>query len=835
MFVIALLVTGLLVASVAGAIHRQDRSTFDNEVARTLDAFDQRIRTTTSLLRGTVGLFAASSDVDAREFRAYVGTLHLRERYPGILGIGFTRHIPSTELARYEARARADGMPGFRVWPGHPRDEYHSIVFLEPMDERNSAAIGYDMYTDPVRREAMGAARERGDVVASGKVTLVQEIDEHKQSGFLMYMPVRAASGSEQAVASRPLLGFVYSPLRADDLLQGARGSGTPLIDYEVFDGIDPDPGALLRSTMAAPPQTPRFSADRVIDVAGRPWLVRFHSRAEQGALSQWWLVPWLALAAFATSLLLARLSWSQVSARSAAEVAAREQRDWADALHQEREWLRATLIGIADGVVVVDASERVVLMNPVAEHLTGWSHADAEGRTIDEVVRVSVPSDDGLDHGSLLGSHANGEVVLGEVMLHEREGLIRPVDHSSAPILDPSGAVAGAVVVMRDATERHRVEAELRGNDRRKDEFLAILAHELRNPLAPICNSLELLRRQPGTEIAERARAVAERQARLMVRLVDDLLDVSRISRGAIVLQRQRLTLATVLETAAESSRPLIDGRRHHFRIGPIDPALLVEGDGARLAQVFTNLLNNAATYTEPGGEIDVAAWRDGDWIAISVRDNGIGIDPANFPHLFDMFVQAEPSLERSGGLGIGLTLVRQLLQMHGGSVEVKSAGAGTGSEFVVRLPLSAPAADDADRGQMPPPEQAGVEADAPAQSLRIMVVDDNPDTANSLAMMLRLDGHRVDVAYDGAAALTMAQAMVPDVALLDIGLPGMNGYDVARHLRAARGDELTLIAITGWGQEDDRSRAYAAGFDHHMIKPIKPAALGALLCFVD
>lgn len=824
---IALLVTGLLVASAASAIRRQERSTFDNEVARTLDAVDQRIRTTTSLLRGAAGLFNAHEQVDARAFRAYVDTLDLRERYPGILGIGFTRHVPAAAVAQFEARVRASGMPEFRVWPAHPRDEYHSIEFLEPMDERNSAAIGYDMYTDPVRRAAMNAAREQGDITASGKVTLVQEIDEHKQSGFLLYMPVLAATRNEQAHAprSRPLHGFVYSPLRMDDLLEGVRGTGATLVDYEMFDGTQADPAALLRTTrVAAAEQVPRFSADRVIDVAGRPWLVRFHSRAEQHALSQGWLVPWLALAAFASSLLLARLSWSQVSARSAAESAALEQRDLANALHQEREWLRGTLTSIGDGVVVVDAGERVVLMNPVAERLTGWSHAEAEGRPIDEVVRVNIPSDEGLNTGSLLGDQASGEVVQGEVMLHEREGTLRPIDHSSAPIVDPSGTLAGAVVVMRDATERHRVEAELRGNDRRKDEFLAILAHELRNPLAPICNSLELLRRQPGTELAEHARAVAERQARLMVRLVDDLLDLSRISRGAIALQRQPLALTTVLDTAVESSRPLIEGRRHRLQLGPIDPELRIDGDCARLAQVFTNLLNNAATYTEPGGEIRIAARREADQIAISVRDNGMGIDPATVPHLFDMFVQAERSLERSGGLGIGLTLVRQLLQMHGGSVEVNSAGRGTGSEFVVRLPLLRVAGDAL-------PSQSPQPADAYAHALRILIVDDNQDTADSLAMMLRLDGHQVEVAYDGAAALSLARTMVPDVALLDIGLPGMNGYDVARHLRTERAEDFTLIAITGWGHEDDRRRAHEAGFDHHMVKPIEHAALVALL----
>jgi PAS domain S-box-containing protein len=819
-FAIALMVTGLLVINVADSIGHQDRSSFDNETARALEAINQRIHTTSTLLRGAAGLFAASEHVDRDEFRSYVSTLDLRDRYPGILGIGYVQRVAADELDDYEARVREE-LPGFAVWPDDPRPYYHAIQFLEPMDERNRAAIGYDMFTNPVRRKAMAAAAERDEIVASGKVTLVQEIDAHKQSGFLLYMPVyensEAAKG--RVPRERPLRGFVYTPLRAGDLLSSVRGSGARYIDYEVFDGTEPDPAALLRTTKPGQHATARFHSEHVIEVGGRPWLVRFHSRPQQEALSQAWLIPWLALTAFASSLLLAWLSWSQVRARRAAELAARTQQQFAQALHEERERLSATLASIGDGVVAVDAAARIVLMNPVAERLTGWTNAEALGRELDEVVTVASPAEDDDEVGASIGAQGSGEV-----MLHSRDGSIRPVDHSSAPIPDQSGKTAGAVIVMRDATERNRVEAELRSADRRKDQFLAMLAHELRNPLAPICNSLELLRRQPDPELAERARAVAERQARLMVRLVNDLLDLSRISRGTILLQREPVLLDTVLQTAVETSLPLIDSRQHTLRITVLDPDLRVDGDPARLAQVFSNLLNNAATYTDPGGLIELDVRRDGDDVRVTVRDNGIGIRTDSLPHVFDMFMQVDHSLERSGGLGIGLTLVQRLLHLHGGNIVAHSAGLGTGSEFVARLPLF-----EGD-GQARPVEAEGEEP-TPQGPLRILVVDDNIDTADSLAMMLRLDGHEVDIANDGHAAVQQALASAPDVVLLDIGLPGMNGYDVARRLRSEHGTSLMLVAITGWGQDSDRRRALEAGFDHHMVKPIDYPTLAGLL----
>jgi PAS domain S-box-containing protein len=375
-------------------------------------------------------------------------------------------------------------------------------------------------------------------------------------------------------------------------------------------------------------------------------------------------------------------------------------------------------------------------------------------------------------------------------------------------------------------ALENTRLYQALRDADRRKDEFLATLAHELRNPLAPIRNGLQIMALAGAdSAAAERARGMMERQLSQMVRLVDDLLDVSRITRGKLRLRRTRVELAGVVRDAVEASRSLIEASAHRLTVAlPPEPVWL-DADPVRLAQVFGNLLNNAAKYTERGGQIRLTAERFGDQVAASVTDTGIGIAAEYLPRVFEMFSQAAPALERSqGGLGIGLALVRGLVEMHGGSVEARSDGPGTGSEFVVRLPVAAPpapATPHAGNGAAPPPRGRK----------RVLVADDNQDAADSLAVLLRLWGHEVHAVHDGQEAVDAAAWFRPEVVILDIGMPRLNGYEAARHIREQARDGVMLVAVTGWGQEQDRRLAAEAGFDRHMTKPIDPAALEQLL----
>ena len=398
-------------------------------------------------------------------------------------------------------------------------------------------------------------------------------------------------------------------------------------------------------------------------------------------------------------------------------------------------------------------------------------------------------------------------------------------------PLRDAAGNVIYWFGTNTDISTIKRMEEELREADRRKDEFLATLAHELRNPLAPVRNSLQLLKiPRVDAATAQHARDMMERQVNHLVRLVDDLLDVSRVMRGKILLRKEPVELATVVAHATETARPLLDVKCHHLDISLPDESLLVDADPVRLTQVVGNLLTNAAKYTEEHGNISVSARREGDSVVLKVRDDGIGIAPGMLPHVFELFVQADSAATRSqGGLGIGLTLVQSLVEMHGGTVTVESEGLGKGAEFTVRLPalLHKPETNT------PAPDAA---SPPPSSGHRVLIVDDNVDAAESLAMLLRLDGHDVRVAHEGTSALEMARAYRPALIFLDIGLPGIDGYEVARRLRAMPElGNMVIAALTGWGQAEDRRRSAEAGFDHHLVKPPEPHALQAVMAQLE
>jgi PAS domain S-box-containing protein len=391
--------------------------------------------------------------------------------------------------------------------------------------------------------------------------------------------------------------------------------------------------------------------------------------------------------------------------------------------------------------------------------------------------------------------------------------------------IRDDSGTPIAWATVSPNLDALKETQRALSEADRRKDEFLATLAHELRNPLAPVRTSLEVMRRARGdAETIERARDTIDRQMSHLERLVDDLLDVSRITRDKLELRAARVELASVIHQAVEACRPLADVRGQVLEVTLPGEPIYLHADAVRLAQVFSNLLSNACRYTDPGGQIWLTARRDGDWVEVRVRDTGLGIAAEMLPRVFDMFAQAHPASAhlQGGGLGIGLTLVRRLVEMHGGRVEAFSAGLQRGSEFVVRLPaFAAPAV-------APPPAAASTAA--PTRR-RVLVVDDNLDAAESLAMLLELGGHETRMAHDGEEAIAAAAAFRPDVVLLDIGLPKLSGHEAARRIRAEPwGRSLLLVALTGWGQAPDRRKSDEAGFDHHLVKPVDAERLDAL-----
>jgi PAS domain S-box-containing protein len=414
---------------------------------------------------------------------------------------------------------------------------------------------------------------------------------------------------------------------------------------------------------------------------------------------------------------------------------------------------------------------------------------------------------------------------------VHFDDGQVAHLYGSAVPLRDPSGAPRGSIGAFVDVTRLKQAEAVLREVDRRKDEFLALLSHELRNPLAPIVAAAELMQAR-GDVATPREREVILRQARQLMRLVDDLLDVSRVASGKVTLMRWPLELARVVATAVEATAPLLEEGRHQVRVDVPVEGLRVDADEVRLTQVVSNLLSNAARYTQPGGRIEVTARRVGPDVVLRVRDNGIGIDPGLLPHVFDMFVQGARGLDRSqGGLGLGLSLVRTLTTLHGGTVEARSDGPGRGSELMVRLPASAPEADDG--------APAAVPADRPVtteRARRILVVDDNQEGAEMISSLLRGAGHDVKVAHDPIQALSFVDGFQPQVAILDIGLPVMDGYALGRELRARMADAPPiLVALSGYGQEQDRRQSRRAGFTFHLAKPADAETLFRLVDALD
>jgi two-component system CheB/CheR fusion protein len=418
------------------------------------------------------------------------------------------------------------------------------------------------------------------------------------------------------------------------------------------------------------------------------------------------------------------------------------------------------------------------------------------------------------------------------EFRMQTPDGEVRWLHARGDRVLEGDGAAAVFVGVMMDVTERKQTEEALRIAGRRKDEFLAVLAHELRNPLAPIYNGIALLRRSGvQSSEAEKIHAMLERQMTHMSRLLDDLLDVSRLTLGKIELKRAPVHLQTVVRSAVEMSQAFIEAAQHRLEVSMPSAPVTLDVDSVRLTQVLSNLLNNAAKYTEQGGHIWVAAEIQDGGVAISVRDTGVGIPEGMLDQVFDLFTQVDGRVQGGvPGLGVGLAMVRSLIELHGGEVEARSAGPGKGSEFVVRLPVST--ATYASSAQ---PADAKFAA-APLPRRRVLVIDDNCDAADSLGLMLQGAGAEAHVVYDGVDALKAMPAYLPDVVLLDIGMPGMDGYSVASQIRQdPRYEKVTLVALTGYGQESDRLRSRAAGFDHHLTKPADLKTLEALFASLE
>jgi PAS domain S-box-containing protein len=500
------------------------------------------------------------------------------------------------------------------------------------------------------------------------------------------------------------------------------------------------------------------------------------------------------------------------------------ERRRQEEALRRSEERFRLLVEGVKDyAIFMLDPEGRVMSWNAGAERMNGYQAQEIIGRHFSafyprEAVDKKWPEQElamAREHGRFedegVRVRKTGETFWAHVVV--------------TPLYDSQGALVGYAKVTRDLTDRKRVEA-LERAERQTNEFLAMLAHELRNPLAPISNALQLLARKPAADATEQwVREVLQRQTGQMTRLVDDLLDVSRITRATISLARAPLDMREVVRAAIDASLQWIEPRQHHLSVDLPPEELPVLGDEARLVQVVQNLLHNAAKYTPDGGRIEVSARLEGGSVVVAVKDNGIGMEPDMLSSAFGLFTQGRQALDRAdGGLGVGLTLARRLVTMHGGSVEARSPGPDQGSEFIVRLPAGAqatkPSAVREEPAQLPD-----------GRRLRVLIVDDNQDAATALRLLVEHDGHEVKTATDGVAGLALARDYRPDYLLLDIGLPRLSGYEIAASLRADPAlKDMTIVAITGYGQVHDRSRTAAVGFDHHLTKPVEFRALQEL-----
>ena len=491
----------------------------------------------------------------------------------------------------------------------------------------------------------------------------------------------------------------------------------------------------------------------------------------------------------------------------------------------QSESLLAGIVNNIVDGVITIDEGGNVKTLNPAAERLFGYTAEEVIGHNVSMLMFEPYHS----EHAFYLANYLR----TGEGKIIGRTGRVLPARRKDGSVFEMDLAVTEFsfenrrhfVGIVRDMTDRNRVTA-LAIADRMKDEFLVTLAHELRNPLAPIRNAVQVLSIVGAADpLLQQMRDLIDRQVTHMVRLVDDLLNLTRISQGKLELRRERADLTSIVYHAAEMCRALVDSARHELNITLPPEPIYLDADPVRLAEVFANLLNNACKYTQPGGKVWLHGERQGSDVVVTVKDTGVGIPPESLNSIFGMFTQIETSLDRSqGGLGIGLRLVKQLVEMHGGSVVAHSEGLGKGSEFVVRLPLSV---------DHPMPQRQPVLAGKPpGAGRRVLVVDDNRDSADSLAMLLEITGNETHIAYDGEEAIRAVEKFEPEVVLLDIGLPKLNGYDACRRIRQQWPDRnMVLVALTGWAQEEDRRRSKDAGFDDHMVKPVDLAALTNLL----
>jgi signal transduction histidine kinase/ActR/RegA family two-component response regulator len=700
---LSLAATAVSAALALRGTNLRDVARFENAVDSSREAIASRLEIYTNMLRAGSGLFAADSFVTRSEFSAYVERLDLHERYPGIQGIGFTAHVPRESAGELIERMRGEGFEDFRLWPEIEGPAIDSIIYLEPLDARNRAAIGYNMASEPTRRAAMQRARDTGVAAASGMVTLVQEIDENKQSGFLIYVPIYRVPQPPATVAGRreQLRGFIYSPFRTGDLFEGIFGDVQPRVDFTIYDEAAAPDRILYQSSSSRDPRyQPRFSTEEMIEVAGRQWVLKFETRPEFDAASS-----------------------------------------------------RSQVLLILVGGILFSAA------------LFWMSLRQARAR-------------------------------------------------------------ADAVALFEEAQMHRRAAEEA---NRTKDDFLATVSHELRTPMASIVGWSSLLAEGdlPPEEVRMAVEAI-HRSSRVQAELIDDLLDLSRISSGKLDVNPIAVDLGELVRTAVHSIQHTAAEKGLPVEVESPPEKILVWGDPKRLSQIFLNLLSNAVKFTDEGF-VRVRLAPSEEKVLVEIEDTGIGLDPDFVPHLFQRFKQADATSGRiHGGLGIGLSIVRHLVELHGGRVEAQSEGLGKGSIFRVTLPRIDGELEASDEILSPRGSIAGI---------RVLVVEDELAMREFLSTVIRHASAHVIQAAAVSEAMHQLEESEIDLIISDIAMPGEDGCSMMERIRKLpdrRISSLPAIAITAYGRTWEKEKILASGFDTVMQKPVEASRLIACIATV-
>jgi signal transduction histidine kinase/CheY-like chemotaxis protein len=799
---------------------------FESAVQRSQNEIEKRLETYIAILRTGRGLFASNGSVDRQTFKAYVDQLELRKRYPGIQGVGFSKRIPARDVPALVQKQKQQGFKTFAIRPAKPRDEYHSIIYLEPLDQRNQAAIGYDMYSEIIRRTAMVAARDKGIPVVSGKVQLVQEIDSHKQAGFLMYMPIYRGGKTPDTLEGRrtALQGFIYSPFRSGDLFKGIFGNEDLGVDVQIYDGYQLTPNALLHQSASLIDRSSMETVQR-IRVGQRTWSIVFTARPslEVSSGHNWMYITGVGAVLGGLLFLLTRSRLKYQAAIATSETRFR--------------------------TLVEQSPLSTQILSPTGETLQvnqAWKNLWKTDPTVLKNYRI-LEDPQLMEKGIMpqIQQAFAGETVIIPAISYDPNQTIPGVTDSSVaerwiqahmyPVKDDTGAIREVVIMHEDITDRkaaaealqHQAEELMQAN-RMKDEFLSILSHELRTPLNAMQGWTAMLRLRRLDE-AQQARALEtiDRNTKLLTQIIEDLLDVSRIISGKLPLKITPVHLVATINAAIETVHSAAEAKEIQLQRSFEATVPTILADANRLQQIVWNLLSNAIKFTPKRGQVQICLSQADSMLLLQVSDTGKGIPAEFLPHVFERFRQADSSTTRNyGGLGLGLAIVRHLTELHGGTVSVESEGEDQGATFTVKLPIRAVNAQTSD-DQAPPPN-----ASHSLQGVQVLVVDDDEDACHLVALVLKQEGAMVVTVDRAESAIAILRDLKPDVLVSDIGMPGQDGYQMIEEIRSFRAEEggkIPAIALSAFARAEDRDRALLAGFHQHLAKPVDPETLVA------